>query len=151
MSNFHESSSDFVHLCEVFPIVVSVQVVADLNIELSEVGLALPHGNGAFQHVTCCYVHVVVRVKNDILPVSIFLIGRGAQSNRILKIREDSVEPGNYSMDLVVSFDGELVLACEFHVFLLHLDEVQVQDHASIGVNHIGLDHIDQGLLHSGS
>ena len=80
--------------------------------------------------------------------MSIILIGGCTESDGSGEIIEFAIEPGDESVYFVVSVDREFVLSGELHVFLLHLDQIQLEDLAVVGVYHVAFAHVDQGLLH---
>ena len=120
-------SLQFVHVDEVTLDLSRINMVTDLDIELSEVRLTLSASNASVNHVSLTHIQVMFHVEYSLLPMSVLLVRTRAQKNRILQVGEWRVEPSDKTVDSVSVLHVQRVLCGELDVFLLAVDEVKAQ------------------------
>ena len=118
-------SLQFVHVDEVTLHLHCINVVADFNVQFSEVCFAFPACNASVQNVTDTHIKVMLQIEHSLLPVSIFLEGTRAEKYWSGQVAERCIEPRDQTMNSVSVVHIQLICGSELNIFLLAIDQVQ--------------------------
>jgi hypothetical protein len=77
-------------------------------------------------------------------------VGTSGKDSRVGKSGEGGIEPSDESMDLIVVAHFQTVLGGEVHIFLSASNEVNIEDFARVGHDHVLVHVVNEGFLHDG-